>query len=79
MSALIAAMRLELGERLGRVVATRGLSHAAFAEAYGIHQTTLSACIRGEMSVERVIRILEQVGEHVAFKSQVGDQSAPVE
>lgn len=70
MSYLVEVLRLELGKRLGLVVAASGKSHAAFAEAHGIHQTTLSACIRGEMSVERVARILEEVGEDVAFKSQ---------
>ena len=69
MSALVKAMRLELGQRLGQAVSARGLSHQAAADLVGVHQTTISACIRGEMSVERIARILETLGENVAFKS----------
>lgn len=68
MSALVKRMRLELGQRLAQALATRGLSHQAAADLVGAHQTTLSACIRGEMSVERIARILEALGENVAFK-----------
>lgn len=73
MSALVARLRAELGERLGRVVADSGKSHEVFARDLSIHQTTLSACIRGQMSVERIARILEEVGQDVAFESQVDD------
>lgn len=68
MSKLVERLRKELGQRLGQVVTERGLSHQAAAELAGAHQTTLSACIRGEMSVERIARILEALGEDVAFK-----------
>jgi hypothetical protein len=72
MSALVKRLRLELGQRLGQVVASSGKSHEEFARMVGTYQGTLSACIRGEMSVERIARILEEVGEDVAFKSQDG-------
>ena len=72
MSALVARLRLELGGRLGELVKASGKSHEVFARDLSIHQTTLSACIRGQMSVERIARILEEAGQDVAFEPQVG-------
>lgn len=69
MSLLVASLRRELGGRLGRVVKASGKSHAELAAVLGIHQTTLSGCIRGErFSVERIARLLEALGEPVAFR-----------
>lgn len=72
MSTLVASMRLELGGRLGRVVKASGKSHAELAATLGVHQTTLSGCIRGErFSVERIALLLEALGDVVEFKESV--------
>ena len=65
----MASLRRELGARLGEVVKASGKSHAELAEGLGIHQTTLSGCIRGErFSVERIALLLEALGDTVEFK-----------
>lgn len=75
MSAVAARLRATLGARLGWVVKTSGKSHAEVAEALGMHQTTLSACIRGErFSVERIAVILEQLGYPVSFEPVEGEE-----
>lgn len=72
MSALVESLRRELGGRLGRVVKASGKSHAELAAALGIHQTTLSGCIRGQrFSVERIALLLEALGDVVEFKESV--------
>lgn len=70
-----ARLRATLGSRLGWVVKASGKSHAELAAALGMHQTTLSACIRGErFSVERIADILEQLGYPVAFEPVEGEE-----
>lgn len=69
MSTLVASMRRELGQRLGDAVKASGKSQQELAMALGIHQTTLSGCIRGErFSVERIALLLEALGDVVEFK-----------
>ena len=75
MSPVAARLRATLGRRLGWVVKTSGKTHAELAAALGIHQTTLSACIRGEkFSVERIATILEQLGHEVSFEPVEGEE-----
>lgn len=75
MSALVERLRAHLGHRLGYVVKTSGKTHAELAEALGMHQTTLSACIRGErFSVERIAMVLEQLGHVVEFVPLEGEE-----
>lgn len=53
------------GERLGRWAERRKLSHEALAETLGVHQTTISAIIRGTrkprvelaLAIEKLTRI----------------------
>lgn len=72
MSTLVASMRKELGQRLGEAVKASGKSHQELAVVLGVHQTTLSACIRGErFSVERIALLLERLGHVVEFKGVV--------
>lgn len=75
MSAVTARLRAALGSRLGWVVKQSGKSHAELAAALGMHQTTLSACIRGERySVERIAEVLEQLGYPVDFEPVEGEE-----
>lgn len=72
MSTLVASMRRELGQRLGDAVKASGKSQQELARDLGIHQTTLSGCIRGErFSVERIALLLEALGDVVEFKGVV--------
>lgn len=78
MSASTARLRSTLGMRLGWVVKQSGKSHAELAAALGMHQTTLSACIRGEsLSVERIADVLEQLGYPVEFVPIEGEELVP--
>lgn len=80
MSTLVASLRLELGQRLGQVVKASGKSQQAVAEALGIHQTTLSGCIKGErFSVERIALLLEALGQHVSFVDTPIEESEVLE
>lgn len=75
MSAVAARLRARLGQRLGWVVKTSGKTHAELAAALGMHQTTLSACIRGEkFSVERISEVLERLGYPVEFAEVDGEE-----
>lgn len=75
MSAVAARLRARLGQRLGWVVKTSGKTHAELAAALGMHQTTLSACIRGEkFSVERISEVLERLGYPVEFADVPGEE-----
>lgn len=60
-------LRAELGASLGAIVEASGLSKDQFADKWKIHRSTLRMCIDGTMSVERVIRILVEVGGDVSF------------
>lgn len=61
--------------RLGWVVKTSGKTHAELAGLLGVHQTTLSACIRGEKcSVELIAELLECLGYPVSFEPVEGEQ-----
>lgn len=71
-SALVASLRKELGQRLGQLVKASGKSQRELAEVLGVHQTVLSGCIRGErFSVERIALLLEKLGHIVEFKGVV--------
>lgn len=63
-------LRAELGAFLGRIVADSGLSKDQFADKWKIHRSTLRMCVDGTMSVERIIRIIVDIGGDVSLVMQ---------
>lgn len=64
-SVRVEAMRVELGKRLAVLVEKSGKSQEKGSALLGIHQTSLSAAMRGKVSVEKLINILEMYGDVV--------------
>lgn len=69
MSPAVAALRATLGDALGYVIKTSGMSQREAAEACAVHQTNISIAIRGKTcSVEKQIDLLEALGYQVEIK-----------
>lgn len=62
-SAKVETLRATLGARITALVA--GKSQQAVAATLGMHQTGLSAAMRGKVSVEKLIDVLEALGDPV--------------